>query len=529
MKTFYPLILSVLFFQITLSGQFVYGDEILEEEENQTSVQPPISNLQPVFTNYKVAAGKGKTLIAKKDTKITIPPNAFVDRKGNVVKGEVNIHYREFKNPLDIFLSGIPMTIEENGKEEFFQSAGMVEFRADQNGEPVFPNPDGEQITIDLTSNQTGDDYNLYTLDENSGEWNEEGPSKVLAETVTPTSNQTSITNTRRRGFSSVSLYSMGNLNQPIKETSLPSIEILNRRKSGWIHYKKRNLQFTLRGNKSFSSKTSRKYFYGKYFSELKMIKNPVWIYDGPDRKQTHQLLKKISRANVGRGRIDSLQKYVIENIQIIPNRKGDNYHIQFECKNNHTWTIEAYPHLSNNSVTEQKRNRDFYKKYKKAYVKRCEEWKKTDAAYQIAKENFDKELLLADLKNKNGRSRRQIGVLTFGVLNIDKIMNQLNEERPLVFHMNGEQYNQVQKIYVLDQTNNAVLSYFSGQKIRFDKKAKNSLIVALEDDSFATISESTFQSILKKSEGKEMVFTLENLPLKSLTLKALSDALAVN
>ena len=60
------------------------------------------------------------------------------------------------------------MTVEENSKKEFFQSAGMVEFRANQNGEEIFPNPDGESIVIEITSTQTDEDFNLYTLDENS-------------------------------------------------------------------------------------------------------------------------------------------------------------------------------------------------------------------------------------------------------------------------------------------------------------------------------------------------------------------------
>ena len=172
MKTFSTIAFLFLFFIPIISAQFVYGDELQDEEldEKITTVQPPIAALQPTMTEYTVNAKKGKTISTGVDTKIIIPPNAFVGRNGNIIIGKVDIQYREFKNPLDIFLSGIPMTIEENGKKEFFQSAGMVEFRANQNGEEIFPNPDGEPIVIEISSSQTDKDFNLYTLDENSGE-----------------------------------------------------------------------------------------------------------------------------------------------------------------------------------------------------------------------------------------------------------------------------------------------------------------------------------------------------------------------
>ena len=525
MKTFSTLLLF-LFFANNITAQYVYGDDNFQDEAI-TSIQPPIEMLQPTFSNFIVMAKKATTLTAGKDTKIFVPPYAFVDRNGNVIKGNVDIQYREFKNPLDIFLSGIPMTVEENGKEEFFQSAGMVEFRAYQNGAEIFPNPDREPVVIEITSTQTDEDFNLYTLDENSGEWNEEGKDQIVFNSQSDTPIDASLFQ---------NFFLDANMPPPpILEIARPSIVKLNRRSHKWLKKKRHHLQFTIKGISSFKNKRGRN-FHGKFLSELKSKNPPIWIYDGPNKKTTSKLLSKLVRANkTWKKDVDSLEQYIVKDIQLIPNLKGDNYTIKFHCKKNKTWSIEAYPHLANNSIVEQKRNKAFYKKYKTAYNKRCEEWKKTDQEYQADLTKFEqdlikfqKDLLLTNLNDTTKVSRRRIGVVTFGVLNIDKIMKNLNEERPFVFNLKNQDV-EVRNIFVLDKTNNAMLTYNLEQKIRFDRTAKNSLIIGLSDDSFAIISASEFKTVFANSTENQMTFTINDIQSELLTRKILSDALAIN
>jgi len=516
MKTFPTISFLFLFFIPFVSAQFVYGDNLSDEDfdEKISTIQPPIAALQPTLSEYTVNAKKGKTISAGVDTKIIIPPNAFVGRNGNVITGEVDIQYREFKNPLDIFLSGIPMTIEENGKKEFFQSAGMVEFRANQNGEEIFPNPDGEPIIIEISSSQTDKDFNLYTLDESSGEWNEEGKNAVVL------------------NFTEINPLLIQPI-PPLKEIARPRIVKLNRKSTRWLKKKKQFLQFTIEDKQRFKTIFRGQNFHGKHFSELKSKKPPIWVYSGKDKKSSSKLLSKLRRANdTWKEDIDSLEHYIVEDIQITPNFKNDNYKISFHCRMNKTWVIEAYPYLSNNVNTEQKRNKAFYKKYYSAYQERCEQWKKIDqrfedAVVQFEKDSLDFQTALAD--DDKTKSRRRIGVVTFGVLNIDRVFKRLNEERPLVFKFENNEEVKVSKVYVLDKTNNALLSYDEGQKIRFDNRAKNSLIIALDDASFATISEAEFKSVFKDTTEDEIFFTLKNIHLEMLTKKILSDALAIN
>src|SRR5580698_4924840 len=71
-------------------------------------IKPPLAGVDVPFKEYKVDAEKGDTIFYKTGSIILFPPNAFVDENGNLIKGEVQIKYREFTNPIDLYLSGIP-------------------------------------------------------------------------------------------------------------------------------------------------------------------------------------------------------------------------------------------------------------------------------------------------------------------------------------------------------------------------------------------------------------------------------------
>ena len=160
------------------------------------------------------------------------------------------------------------MTVEENSKKEFFQSAGMVEFRANQNGEEIFPNPDGESIVIEITSTQTDEDFNLYTLDENSGEWNEEGKDEVVFNTA----NVDAIFNT----FTLDENLPI----PPVLEISRPHIVKLNRKNRKWLKNKKHSLQFTIEEMSNYKRINRGENFHGKILSEFKTKNPPIWIYN---------------------------------------------------------------------------------------------------------------------------------------------------------------------------------------------------------------------------------------------------------
>ncbi len=141
-----------------------------ENKQNKAFIAPPISKLNVPYTSYKVKSEHGATIKHKSNSKIIIPKKAFVDKQGQDIVGEVEIKYREFHNQADIIASGIPMTYDSAGVQSHFESAGMIDIKGYQNGEPVFINPK-KQITVEFSSEHTADRYNMYELDTVAKNW----------------------------------------------------------------------------------------------------------------------------------------------------------------------------------------------------------------------------------------------------------------------------------------------------------------------------------------------------------------------
>lgn len=152
-----------------------------KNEEAKPAINPPLEGLNVHYKIYKVIAEKGATLDFKTGSKMMIPKNAFVDENGKLLKGEVELRYREFHDAVDFFVSGIPMTYDSAGQRYHFESAGMLEMLAYQNDKPVNVAPE-KSINIELASNQNGTEYNLYKLDTVRNNWSCLGKDKIKKE-----------------------------------------------------------------------------------------------------------------------------------------------------------------------------------------------------------------------------------------------------------------------------------------------------------------------------------------------------------
>lgn len=155
--------------------------EFYKNEEAKPSINPPLEGVNIPYKIYKVIAEKGATLDFKTGSKMMIPQNAFVDENGKLLKGEVELRYREFHDAVDFFVSGIPMTYDSAGQRYHFESAGMLEMLAYQNDKPVNVAPE-KSINIELASNQNGTEYNLYKLDTVRNNWSCLGKDKIKKE-----------------------------------------------------------------------------------------------------------------------------------------------------------------------------------------------------------------------------------------------------------------------------------------------------------------------------------------------------------
>lgn len=142
----------------------------------QDFVRSPLEQVRPTFTEHRVDADEGGTYDFASGSRLVIPSKAFMDDRGRLIRGEVDIHYREMHDYVDFFLSGIPMVYDSADQQYYLESAGMIEVFALHDGERVNLAP-GKTIEVELVSEillpnvNVSPRYNVYKLDTLQRQW----------------------------------------------------------------------------------------------------------------------------------------------------------------------------------------------------------------------------------------------------------------------------------------------------------------------------------------------------------------------
>ncbi len=145
---------------------------------NYLLTNPPLPELDLPYQKFEIDPSQPNVLFSKYGAKINVPANAFLGKDGNIIKGKVQLSFREFYNPLDFYLAGIPMGYNHNGVEKVLESGGMVELIAKSSTNELFVNPNSK-INVDLYSWTKSKDFNLYDLDKTNGKWIEKGKDSI--------------------------------------------------------------------------------------------------------------------------------------------------------------------------------------------------------------------------------------------------------------------------------------------------------------------------------------------------------------
>jgi len=185
MKCFY----SILWVSLLVIAVGCSSPQSQQSNVETPFINPPLKGVDIQYDDFTLSADKGDTIYYKSGSIIVFPPNAFVDGNGQLISGEVKISYREFADPIDFFIAGIPMTYELNGVQTIFESSGMCELLANQKGNPLFVNPQNRpQINLRSFSNDTT--HRIYYLDTQQRKWLDKGTSETADFTYNPTPKQ---------------------------------------------------------------------------------------------------------------------------------------------------------------------------------------------------------------------------------------------------------------------------------------------------------------------------------------------------
>ncbi|MEZ4936030.1 MAG: OmpA family protein [Crocinitomicaceae bacterium] len=133
-------------------------------------VQPYIYKINPEEDTVIDIGAKGSTMY--------IPKYAFVDDNGKVVRETVEIAIKEYRSSADIAFSGIPMTIQQNGEEQFFSSAGMLDIRGFSEENPV-QIAKNKSLRIDY-SMVNADEGNEFFKINDQGHWDQKRSIQTL-------------------------------------------------------------------------------------------------------------------------------------------------------------------------------------------------------------------------------------------------------------------------------------------------------------------------------------------------------------
>jgi hypothetical protein len=167
----------------TRSIQLVYCGKLTADQEETTLLEANQIRYKSEFTAIKQPVSSVRindTVVVFESTQpiafdyqsgsnIHITPNAFIYSDGRPYKGIAIVSYREFRDEIDIALSGIPMTIDVNGEQKLFRSGGMYEISArDTEGRPLMTKNDS-CVQVNYATSDTASDFAIYQL--NNQQW----------------------------------------------------------------------------------------------------------------------------------------------------------------------------------------------------------------------------------------------------------------------------------------------------------------------------------------------------------------------
>jgi hypothetical protein len=139
------------------------------QTEGMTTLDP--SQFEVPFQQETIRNERGTTIVLNNTgSSLHIPPKAVLLPNGQPVEGEYTVRYRKYSTAAQMAFSGITM----HHKQERFNSFGMLEIRAIQNGQILQINPQ-EPITLDFELLQRQDDLLLYHFNEKDSIWNSLG------------------------------------------------------------------------------------------------------------------------------------------------------------------------------------------------------------------------------------------------------------------------------------------------------------------------------------------------------------------
>jgi hypothetical protein len=458
-------------------------ENFYRSEEAKPCVAPPIAGLNIESTTYRINAEKGGTIEHKTGSKLVVPKNAFVSSKGDLVKGEIELRYREFHDVVDCFVAGIPMTYDSAGQRYHFETAGMMEILAFQNGEQV-QMAEGKTINVELASNDASTKYNLYKLDTLHNNWSCLGKDKVI-KSGPANENVDSPSITTQPEFIAVEK-KKEEIQKKIEQeiAALPPLKVAEPKKPAKV--------------------TTDKYIYMfefemKEFPELASYKNVSWVVGAENE-------------GFNDAKFNDINATEWEDVKIKEGtKKGENYRLDLKRGSKKINNLVVYPKFEGKNYTAAlKEYEDKFKKYETVLAQRKAEEEKIEAAYRekLAALKAEQEKIMREWTRKQDEQfrasgveqqvRRVFAVSSFGVFNCDNPM-AYPQGQPSVATLKKEKGKEIKcyDVFLAEKGKNVLYTYTKNPVTRFtfNHEADN-ILWTVEDGVLFWLQPSEFASL---------------------------------
>ncbi|MCT4582086.1 MAG: leucine-rich repeat domain-containing protein [Flavobacteriales bacterium] len=455
-------------------------------------ISPPIQQALITPKEFEVVPNQPQRLTTS-NSRLTIPQNAFLDEAGKVITTPVKIAYKEILNPVDQILSGIPMEYDSAGTTYNFESAGMIEFRAESEGKEVFPNPNA-LINVELDSKFTDANYSFYSIDDETGKWDYLQPAIQKEEVTNATAPK---------------------LNKEISalkpELTLPQLR----------HHIVKNR----RGRKTYYVKVYQNYIAGGYYESLQFLNKSKLIVDYKKARVLRRTLKKYHKENrnyLGVHDGELVQENLCFGYDFTINKEQDVFDLTIHYIDS-SLTVPCRLSSKSNKNSEQKQYLKFWKRYNKIMKEERGEQATKLKKYTSEMNTYESRLQVYQDEMRNYRGALTytktytVGLTGFGIFNWDRlprasinITQKKKRNRVKVMLKNvGKALFVPVVLYILDKKNNTYIKERDVNHLTYDEGRKYSLLLMDAEENIVIVNHKAFADGVKNMQD----FTVEFEP----------------
>ncbi|MEA3497304.1 MAG: hypothetical protein U9R42_14850 [Bacteroidota bacterium] len=467
-----------------------------KEELTNTSFSNKHENLKVKSQKFTINTKKDTNIVSKNGTKIFIPKNSF----SHIKNDNIILLLSEYVSPFDF------ICLDNNYKNKKF-SAKVYDFKIqDESSDAKLKL--GKKIIIGFKS-ELGKTKNIYHLNKENFEWEIDKKSGII---------KNSISENKQFNNEQITLEKPIYLPPEIVKEDI-FFDFLT-------PFTSRNFIFKVDG--SFGNFSNRHFYdYVKSYPEMKYLSRIKWNYDGKNANKDFRYFKSIVRNTI------KYEKYKIEDIILETNPSEDNYKLKFLYKND-TIIIPVFAEFVNERHESiQKHNKKFYENYKQLLNKRIEHWNYVDSSYRAVMNVYQTKMnsyrdYLTTNKIESNKSENIVEI-KIDKLGLWKFGNPLKTEKTFEYYVKLYDENnnslQAEKLFVINTTKASVNSFENRNKIKFDKKSNNVLVVFLKNGKIAYLKESDFKRMMnQKSDIKAL--RLNIIDNKDISLDELKNIL---